>query len=143
MAPMKIDRLVYQSWISILALALALALSACGNGSGTPGDAIDAGVTCPAEPPDGDCPAPFSLSCSYGADQGGPKQCYCFEGGWACSTCPGDFADPGATCTPGDGCGYLDWEHGCSCTCNDQGRWQCTPDTIGSVCPTGLPDAGP
>lgn len=142
MTPMKANRLTCTSWISIFTLAIALC--ACGNGTGEdPGNGIDAGATCPAEPPDGDCPAPLSLSCSYGADEGGPMQCYCSYGGWACSTCPGDFANPGATCTPGDGCSFLDWEHECSCRCNDQGRWQCMQDTIGSVCPTGLPDAGP
>ncbi|HWN66031.1 MAG TPA: hypothetical protein VNM90_00260 [Haliangium sp.] len=139
---MKANRLIFTSWISILAIALA----ACGNGAGDAGpDAgIDAAVSCPAEPPSGDCAAPpLTLRCSYGADQGGPTECYCLSGSWQCTSCPGDFANPDATCTPGDTCGWLDWEHGCSCSCNDQGRWQCTPDTIGSVCPTGLPDAGP
>jgi hypothetical protein len=136
MTPMKANRLTYKSWI--FSFTLAIALWACGSG-----DDGNGGASCPAEPPDGDCSAPLSLSCAYGADEGGPMQCYCLYSGWACSTCPDDFAAPGASCTPGDDCGYLDWEHECSCTCNDQGRWQCTQDTIGSSCPTGLPDAGP
>lgn len=139
MAPMKANRLIFQSWISILTFAVAL--WACGNDAGDPGGGIDAGVSCPAEPPDGDCPAPWRLACSYGPNQGGPAQCYCFDWGWSCGNCPDDFFS--ATCTPGDSCSQVDWEHGCSCQCNDQGRWQCTPETIGSVCPTGAADAGP
>lgn len=58
------------------------------------------------------------------------------------STCPADFMDPSATCQPGQSCNYEDWEHGCQCECNAQGRWACTPETIGSHCPTGEIDAG-
>ena len=41
------------------------------------------------------------------------------------------------TCTPGDSCTYEDWEHGCECGCDEDGRWACFNETIGSHCPTG------
>lgn len=69
--------------------------------------------------------------------------CACVSGSWLCSTCP-FFEGPGAVaCSePGRTCQIETWEHGCDCTCGSDGWWSCFPETIGSRCPSGPPDAG-
>lgn len=57
--------------------------------------------------------------------------------GWV-DTCPGDSAPgPDDTCTPGSTCDYESWEHACSCACNEDGKWHCVNETVGSSCTTG------
>jgi Tol biopolymer transport system component len=57
---------------------------------------------------------------------------------YGCSTCPGDIQPgPEPGCAIGTSCDYEDWEHGCSCTCTELGRWACANQTIGSMCPVG------
>lgn len=72
--------------------------------------------------------------------------CTCSSHQWYCQTtfnsCPSDWRDPEATCTPGEGCSYSDWEHGCECSCSPSGHWNCTNETVGSMCPHELPDGG-
>jgi hypothetical protein len=122
---------------------LVVALSACGKGGGS--TAIDAAWSCPDDRSElgSECPASDRiLSCTFERDGGLSIRCVC-SGYWYCSTCPDDFQSPEATCTPGVRCTYDTWEHGCDCQCNDQGRWQCTKETIGSYCPDGSEiDAG-
>jgi hypothetical protein len=88
---------------------------------------------CPAEPPVGRCGANQG-PCDYPQADGLTSSCSCQFGNWWCSSCPLGFQDPTSTCTPGTGCDYEDWEHGCSCGCGDDGHWHCTPETIGSYC---------
>jgi len=57
--------------------------------------------------------------------------------GYECYNTCGVQPTADATCTPGDSCDYEDWEHGCSCTCDEDGHWACFNETIGSHCPTG------
>jgi hypothetical protein len=47
-----------------------------------------------------------------------------------------DCPDLAAACSPGSSCSMFDWEHGCSCGCEPDGRWTCNIDTIGSRCST-------
>lgn len=77
-------------------------------------------------------------------DDDAPPDAYVRDGrSGGSGNCPSDFREPDATCTPGASCEYDDWEHGCSCACQAWGRWSCTPETIGSRCPTNPPpDAG-
>jgi hypothetical protein len=145
---MKLNKIFFESMM--YPCLLALALLACNDDGDDAADAghdaatdaaADAGV-CPGAPPSGECSSTSYTVCSYDTDGNQSMDCYCIAGSWSCSDCPGDFQSPSATCTPGDGCSYVDWEHGCACQCNAQGRWQCTADTINSICPTGELDAG-
>lgn len=90
----------------------------------------DHGFTCPAQPPGGEC-ADTDGPCLYGQS----TTCSCMQGQWRCNSCPVNFMDPTSTCTPGTTCNYEDWEHGCSCTCDAQGYWDCFNETVGSMCP--------
>lgn len=138
----------------ILSCLLALLALACNDAGGADADAapdaiidaagdatIDAGA-CPSTLPSGECSSTSLTVCSYDTEENPSVECYCIAGSWSCIDCPDDFQSPAATCSPGDGCSYADWEHGCACQCNAQGRWQCTADTINSVCPTSEADAG-
>ena len=84
--------------------------------------------------------APDASDASNGMCEGpaptGQGTCDCTPTGWRCNSC-GGFSPPSGACEPGDSCHYEDWEHGCSCACNAEGRWTCSKDTIGSTCPTG------
>jgi hypothetical protein len=101
------------------------------------GDGVWDAAGCPGQiPPSGEsCPS-YELSCSYPGER--VTECACTATGWRCSDCP----DLDGACAPGDSCHEEDWEHGCSCSCGDDARWSCIPDTIGSQCPGGAPDAG-
>jgi len=56
------------------------------------------------------------------------------------NTCPWPSPEPLIACSQvGASCDYEDWEHGCSCVCDASGWWKCTPETIGSTCPTPPP----
>ena len=57
--------------------------------------------------------------------------------GYECYNTCGVQPTADATCTPGDSCDYEDWEHGCTCSCDEDGHWACFNETIGSHCPTG------
>jgi hypothetical protein len=69
--------------------------------------------------------------------------CDCVYGTWRCNTCPWPSPEPLISCSAvGQTCDYEDWEHGCSCRCDESHWWVCTPETIGSSCPgLPLPDA--
>jgi hypothetical protein len=96
---------------------------------------FDAAAGCPAQLPAGGDSCPWQAqSCSYPTDTGPTATCTCTASGWRCSDCPADFMAPDATCEIGTHCHYEDWEHGCDCTCSDQGSWDCTPETVGSTC---------
>lgn len=129
-----------------LALLSILVSSACqSDASRRTRTEIDGGSTggsaCPADPA-GDCSTDGQF-CTYGdADGGVPTRCTCALGTWRCDDCPWDLPGDDGSCTPGQGCSMEDWEHGCSCLCDQEGRWQCTPETIGSHCPS-YEDAGP
>ncbi|HEY5946311.1 MAG TPA: hypothetical protein VIV40_12500 [Kofleriaceae bacterium] len=72
----------------------------------------------------------------------GPS-CSCSNNQWFCNTCPFFEGAGSVACSqPGRGCSIETWEHGCDCTCGSDGWWYCTPETIGSRCPSGMPDAG-
>ena len=40
----------------------------------------------------------------------------------------------GIACTPGNSCSVETWEHGCTCSCDDDGYWNCQAETVGSEC---------
>ena len=40
---------------------------------------------------------------------------------------------------PGASCSIETWEHGCDCSCGNDGWWSCYEETIGSRCPQGAP----
>jgi hypothetical protein len=133
----------------MLRALVLIALAGC-NLFDAPHHLHDAALAC-----GGGCDAPWStcngdragacsgdVVCTYPSDAGRPDVCSCTDTGWRCSNCPADFMDPAATCSPGDGCSYEDWEHGCSCVCNPQGKWACANETVGSMCPSGMIDAG-
>jgi hypothetical protein len=69
----------------------------------------------------------------------GTVTCTC-ETTWACSSCPGEFMQPTATCAMGASCAYHAVHAGadarCTCTCSAAGTWTCT-NTAGTDCPTG------
>jgi len=70
----------------------------------------------------------------------GTVACTC-ETTWACSSCPGEFMMPTATCAMGATCSYHAFHDGgaeakCTCTCSAAGTWACT-NTEGTDCPTG------
>lgn len=71
--------------------------------------------------------------------------CQCDSGQWRCNTCPWVAPEAVIGCNMvGQTCEYEDWEHGCSCRCDETGWWKCTPETIGSFCPQPpYPDASP
>lgn len=71
--------------------------------------------------------------------------CDCVYGQWRCNTCPWPSPEPVIACAHvGSFCDYEDWEHGCSCVCDASGFWSCTPETVGSSCPSlPPPDAAP
>src|ERR1041385_2758633 len=76
---------------------------------------------------------------SEGTDAGaGGEHCSCAAGTWHCidtyHSCPADFKDPQAVCTPGTSCIDRDWEHGCDCSCGTDSHWHCMAETIGSTC---------
>ena len=75
-------------------------------------------------------PEPDGGGGGSGSDGGGNCPSY------GCNTC-GFQPQPQDTCTPGASCDYEDWEHGCSCGCNEDGKWQCFNETVGSHCTTG------
>jgi hypothetical protein len=66
-----------------------------------------------------------------------PGTCQCSENGtWFCSTCPFfEGTAPVACSQPGASCQIETWEHGCDCSCGDDGYWSCYAETIGSQCP--------
>jgi hypothetical protein len=97
---------------------------------------------CPATPPGTEPCSDLVPACSYAESNGHVQTCQCAFGTWRCSDCPDDFKQPTATCTPGDSCFYNDWEHGCDCTCASVGKWDCIPQTLGSMCPSTHVDAG-
>jgi len=66
--------------------------------------------------------------------------CDCVYGQWRCNTCPWPNPEPVIACSQvGAFCDYEDWEHGCSCVCDASGFWNCTPETVGSMCPAPPP----
>lgn len=69
----------------------------------------------------------------------GTTTCTC-DTTWACSTCPLELMQPGATCEPNTTCEYHAVHAGadarCTCSCSATGTWTCT-NTAGSDCPTG------
>jgi len=67
-----------------------------------------------------------------------PGSCTCFNGNWFCNTCPfSEGGGPIACSQPGAYCQIETWEHGCDCSCGDDGYWSCYGETIGSQCPRG------
>jgi len=80
-----------------------------------------------------------------GSDCSGPPppgSCDCSNGTWWCSTCPfGEGPGPVPCTQSGASCQIETWEHGCDCSCAN-GWWGCSRETIGSICPSGPPDAG-
>lgn len=63
---------------------------------------------------------------------------------YGCTTCPFFEGSGAVACTNiGSGCQIETWEHGCACSCVSPGWWSCSPETIGSTCPSPPPpDAG-
>lgn len=90
-------------------------------------------------PPDhGDDVLPdANLDCGPVPDEG---VCDCVNGNWWCTTCPfGEGTGPAPCDDPGASCHVENWEHGCDCSCGSDGYWACSPETVGSTCPTGGP----
>ena len=109
----------------------------CTCGSNQKWTCVQTQTVCPSAPPSGTC-SDTQGTCYYDHQ----TSCSCMFGQWRCNSCPADFMSPTATCTPGLSCDYEDWEHGCSCICDGGGSWNCTPQTIGSQCPSHTYDAG-
>lgn len=133
-------------------MILVVAAAACGERV-APGD-VDGSGRCSTMIESGDACNQYGTACTWseGIDSGGNSplhRCDCLGDTWRCVTidnpCPGgNLPSSEDTCTDGDTCDYVDWEHECYCNCAGNHRWDCSPGTIGSsqVCPAPTLDAG-